>query len=120
MKVAVSWEGGSAQYAIVSVAANGAVTLNEDAVVTVGSEEIPLKPVLSDATDDEKPLEVSSDSVSVGVKTIPGLVYRLNRATTPNGETSPVATEKATSSRVSLTDTTKLPAAFYRISADLK
>ncbi len=120
VKVAVFWEGGSAQYAIVSVAANGAVTLNENAVVTVGSEEIPLKPVLSDATDDEKPLEVSSDSVAVGVKAIPGLVYRLNRATTPNGETSSVDTEKATSSRVSLTDNTKLPAAFYRISADLK
>jgi len=122
VKVAVSWEGGSAQYDIVSVAANGAVTLNENAVVTVGSENIPLKPVPSDATDDEKPLEVSSDSVSVGVKTIPGLVYRLNRGTSPDDVSSTVSSAKATSARLSLADNTDLPegAAFYRVTVDLK
>ena len=103
-------------------AANGAVTLNENAVVTVGSEEIPLKPVPSDATDEEKPLEVSSDSVSVGVKTIPGLVYRLNRGTSPDAVSSTISSAKATSSRLSLADNTELPegAAFYRVTVDVK
>ncbi|MBQ4440272.1 MAG: hypothetical protein II909_03955 [Kiritimatiellae bacterium] len=122
VKVAVSWEGGSAQYEIVSVAQNGAVTLNENAVVTVGEEEIQLKPVPLDATDDEKPLEVSSDSVSVGVKAIPGLVYRLNRGTSPDDVSSTVSSAKATSSRLSLEDNTELPegASFYRVSVDVK
>ncbi|MBQ8126072.1 MAG: hypothetical protein IJ173_09385 [Kiritimatiellae bacterium] len=128
VKVKVSWTDAqnvsqSVAYEIVKVdSTTGAVSLDEDEVVTVGSEEIPLKPVPSDATDDEKPLEVSSDSVSVGVKTIPGLVYRLNRGTSPDDVSSTVSSAKATSARLRLADNTELPegASFYRVSVDVK
>ena len=130
LKVAVSWVDAqetqhSAAYAIVKVnSATGAVSLDEDAVVTVGEEEIALKPTPSDAGDDVAPLEVG-EGVAVGIKSIPGLVYRLARGTTPDGidtaAAKAVAQETATSSRVSLQDP-QLPsnAAFYRVTVDLK
>ena len=125
VKLAVSWDGGSEQYAIVKVdATTGAVTLDEDATVTVGTEKIPLKPAPSDAGDEVAPLEVG-EGVSVGIKSIPGLVYRLARGTTPDGvdttAENAVVTTTATSSRVSLTDP-QLPSdvAFYRVTVDVK
>ncbi len=130
VKVAVSWTDAqdvsqSDAYAIVNVdSETGAVTLDEDAVVTVGEEDIPLKPLIAAADAESEPFEVSDD-VSVGVKSIPGLVYRLARGMTPGGintvAENAVATETATSSRVSLTDE-KPPAgaAFYRVTVDLK
>jgi len=125
VKVAVSWDGGNAEYAIVSVdSTTGAVSLDEKASVTVDGEKIPLKPTPSDAGDEVAPLEVG-EGVSVGIKSIPGLVYRLARGTTPDGidtaAAKAVAKETATSSRVSLQDS-QLPsnAAFYRVTVDLK
>jgi hypothetical protein len=88
--------------------------------VTVGSEEIPVKPAFSDAGDEEKPMVVADD-VSVGVKAIPGLVYRLVRGATPVGIDTPIATEKATGARVSLVDNDPPDdAAFYQVTVDLK
>ena len=118
-KVAVSWAGGNANYSIVKVV-DGAVLLDGTKSVTVGSEEIPVKPALSDAGDAEKPMVVADD-VSVGVKTIPGLVYRLVRGVTPVSIDTPVATEKATGGRVSLVDNDPPDdAAFYQVTVDLK
>ena len=130
VKVAVSWADAqetqhSAAYAIVKVnSETGAVSLDEDAVVTVGDEEIALKPQLSDAGDEVAPLDVGEE-VSVGVKSIPGLVYRLARGTAPNeidtSAANVVAEEKATSSRVSLVDDYPPAAgAFYRVTVELK
>lgn len=129
VKVAVSWIDAesaekSVSYAIVKISETGAVTLDENAVVTVGEEDIPLKPLIVAADAESEPFEVSDD-VSVGVKSIPGLVYRLARGMTPDGintvAENAVATEAATSSRVSLTDE-KPPAgaAFYRVTVDVK
>ena len=130
VKVAVSWADAqetqhSAAYAIVKVnSETGAVTLDEGAVVTVGAEQIALKPELSDAGDEVVPLGVGED-VSVGVKSIPGLVYRLARGTAPDeidtSAANAIAEEKATSSRVSLVDDNP-PAdgAFYRVTVEVK
>ena len=118
-KVAVSWAGGNANYSIVKVV-DGAVLLDGTKSVTVGSEEIPVKPAFSDAGDEEKPMVVADD-VSVGVKAIPGLVYRLVRGVTPVGIDTPIATEKATGARVSLVDNDPPDdAAFYQVTVDLK
>ena len=130
LKVAVSWVDAqetqhSAAYAIVKVnSETGAVSLDEDAVVTVGEEEIALKPLIAAADAESEPFEVGDD-VSVGVKSIPGLVYRLARGMTPDGintvAENAVATEAATSSRVSLTDEEPpAGAAFYRVTVDVK
>lgn len=130
VKVAVSWTDAqetqhSAAYAIVKVnSETGAVTLDENAVVTVGEEDIPLKPLIAASDAESEPFEVSDD-VSVGVKSIPGLVYRLARGMTPDEintvAENAVATEAATSSRVSLTDEEPpAGAAFYRVTVDLK
>ncbi len=130
VKVAVSWTDAqdvsqSAAYAIVKVdSVTGAVSLDEDAVVTVGDEEISLRPELSDAGDEVAPLDVGEE-VSVCVKSIPGLVYRLARGTAVDGidtnAANAVAEEKATSSRVSLVDDDP-PAdgAFYRVTVEVK
>lgn len=130
VKVAVSWTDAqetqhSAAYAIVKVnSETGAVSLDENAVVTVGEEDIPLKPLIAAADAESEPFEVSDD-VSVGVKSIPGLVYRLARGMTPDGidtaAAKAVAQEAATSSRVSLTDEEPpAGAAFYRVTVDVK
>ncbi|MBR0197534.1 MAG: autotransporter-associated beta strand repeat-containing protein [Kiritimatiellae bacterium] len=127
LKVAVAWGAGDDQkatYAIVSVGAGGTITLNEDAVVTVGEEEIPLKPAPTEASDETKPLVVDEDEgVSVGVKTILGLVYRLMRGTEPTDEAinEQRAVETATGSRTSLSDS-EIPsgAMFYKITVDVK
>ena len=127
LKVAVAWGAGDDQkatYAIVSVGAGGTITLNEDAVVTVGEEKIPLKPAPTEASDETKPLVVDEDEgVSVGVKTIPGLVYRLMRGTGPTDEAinEQRAVQTATRSRTSLSDS-EIPsgAMFYKITVDVK
>ena len=130
LKVAVSWTDAqdvsqSEAYAIVKVdSVTGAVSLDEDAVVTVGDEEIALKPQLSDAGDEVAPLDVGED-VSVGVKSIPGLVYRLARGTAVDeidtSAANAIAEEKAASSRVSLVDDYPPAAgAFYRVTVELK
>lgn len=95
----------------------GVIELNEAATVTVGSEEIPVKPVLSDATDEVKPLVVG-ETTAVGVKAIPGLKYSLVRSVTIGGEQKAVASETATDARVTLTDNFdggKPASAFYVI-----
>ena len=125
VKVAVSWTDGetpkTAQYSIVTVGAGGAITLNEEAIVTVDEEQIPLKPTPTDSSDATTPPFVVGDDVSVGIKAIPGLVYRLVRGTELNSITSTIATKKATSSRISLSDNDPLEgAAFYKITVDVK
>ena len=130
VKVAVSWADAqetqhSAAYAIVKVnSETGAVSLDEDAVVMVGEEEIALRPELGDAGDEVAPLDVGED-VSVGVKSIPGLVYRLARGTAPNeidtSAANVVAEEKAISSRVSLVDgDPPSNGAFYKVTVELE
>jgi len=130
VKVAVSWTDAqdvsqSAAYAIVKVdSVTGAVSLDKEAVVTVGEEEIALKPVLSDSEDEVAPLEVG-EGVSVGVKSIPGLVYRLARGTVVDGidtnAANAIAEEKATSSRVSLVDDDPpVDGAFYKVTVELR
>ena len=130
VKVRVSYSGSEGAvvtqtYAIVAVGGDGAIALDEDAKVEVGNEEIPVKPDLADDGDSVEPFEPSNEEgdLEVGVKSIPGLVYRLIRGTSPEAISAEnaVATEKATGSRVSLKDA-EPPAgkAFYRISVDLK
>ena len=130
VKVAVSWTDAqdvsqSAAYAIVKVnSETGAVSLGEDAVVTVGEEEIALRPELGDAGDEVAPLDVGED-VSVCVKSIPGLVYRLARGTAVDeidtSAANAIAEEKAASSRVSLVDDDPPAAgAFYKVTVELK
>ena len=130
VKVAVSWADAqetqhSAAYAIVNVnSETGAVSLDEDAVVTVGDEEISLRPELSDAGDEVAPLDVGED-VSVGVKSIPGLVYRLARGTAVDeidtSAANAIAEEKAISSRVSLVDDNPpSDGAFYKVTVELE
>ena len=119
-KVAVSWAGGSANYPIIKVV-DGAVLLDGTKSVTVGAEEIPLAPAFADVGDETAPFEVGDD-VSVGVKAIPGLVYRLVRGATPVvGVGNQVDERQAISARVSLKDG-NLPdgAAFYQVTVDLK
>ena len=123
LKVAVSWTDGegthSANYQIVKLVDN-AVLLDGTKSVTVGEEEIPVKPALSAADDEVAPFEVGDD-VSVGVKAIPGLVYRLVRGTAPTAINETIVTEKATSSRMSLSDGDRPPeAAFYQVTVDVK
>lgn len=121
LKVVVAWDGGKADYAIVKLADGGAVVLDEDAVVMVGDEQIPLKPVLSDASDEVLPFIASGSAVDVGVKAIHGLTYRLLRGGSLESINTPVAECQATSSRVSLQDKTHLPsAAFYCVGVDLQ
>ena len=79
------------------------LALNETAVVTVDGEQIPVKPALTEATDDTKPLVVG-DTVAVGVKAIPGLTYSLMRSDEVGGEKAAVASTVAEGARVSLTD----------------
>ena len=128
MKIAVSWTDGegahSENYQIVKIVDN-AVLLDATKSVAVGNEEIPVTPAFADAGDETEPLAVTGSDVAVGVKAIPGLVYRLSRGTSPSGvDTAPanaIKTEKATSSRVSLADPTPpTGAAFYIITVDVK
>jgi hypothetical protein len=76
--------------------------------VTIGAETIPVVPALADAGEsDVEPLAVKDGSVSVGVKTIPGLEYGLRRgksaADAHAGEE--VAHERAKGVRTKLVDT---------------
>ena len=99
----------------------GVIELDDTKSVTVDGETIPVKPVLSDADDDVKPLQVSSDSTAVGVKTIPGLTYTLVRSGAIGGDTTDVYSDTATGVRLELTDDFdpekggRLPSAFYVI-----
>jgi len=52
------------------------IGLDEAAVVTVGGEEIPVRPVLADG-DGETPFEVKDGQLVFKVKTIPGLKYEV-------------------------------------------
>ena len=70
------------------------------------------------------PLDVG-EAVSVGVKSIPGLIYSLARGTAPNeidtSAANVVAEEKAISSRVSLVDDDPPAAgAFYKVTVELE
>ena len=119
-KVAVSWVGGSANYEIVKVV-DGAVLLDDTKSVTVGAEEIPVVPAFADAGDAIAPLDVQTSAVTVGVKAIPGLVYRLVRGTSVTGIETPVAAATATGARVGLADSDPPEnAAFYRVTVSLK
>lgn len=128
VKVAVSWMDSNAglqtaSYAIVKIV-NNAVVLDENAVVAIGEENIPLKPTLAATGEATAPLVVEDDNVALGVKSIPGLVYRLSRATAltaldPSAPESVVASAVATGARTTLADSTP-PAgsAFYVITVD--
>ena len=86
LKVAVSWTENevlhTANYQIIKIVDN-AVLLDATKSVIVGSEEIPLTPTPTDSGDATPPLAVTSDDVSLGVKTIPGLWYAVKAADNP-------------------------------------
>lgn len=104
-----------------TISNEGVIALNETAgaTVKVGDEQIPVQPTLTEAGDKTaEPLVVSTESTAVGVKAIPGLKYSLVRSETIGGEQNAVASQTATSARVTLTDEFKggKPAsAFYVI-----
>lgn len=85
----------------------GVIALDETpgAKVLVGDEQIPVQPTLTEADDATTPPLTVGETTAVGVKAIPGLTYELVRSTTIGGVQTTVASEKATTSRVTLTDT---------------
>ena len=94
-----------------SAAEGVTVTLNPKGAVTIGegaaAETITVLPELTEAGDKAvEPFEVRADEVDVGVKTIPGLDYKLNRSTDVSnvheGET--VDEKRATTTRTRLRD----------------
>jgi len=95
-----------------------ALVLNADATVLVGEDKIPVRPALADSGEEIEPFVVGDDA-AVGVKTIPGLTYRLVRGTEPDAVDTPIGEAvRATAARTELRDDAK-PAgkAFYRIRA---
>jgi len=82
------------------------------------AETIPVKPVLSDATDAVQPFVVDDTTVEVGVKTIPGLKYQIIKSATPDfTESEPVGEPiLAKGTRIAL-DAAKGedPKAFYKV-----
>jgi len=97
-----------------------AVTLDEaakDQTVEVDGEQIPVTPVLSDADEAESPLEMTDETVTLGVKTIPGLKYQLKKCAVLGGVWTSVGNpQTATGARLRLTaERGSDPAAFYTI-----
>ena len=108
----------------------GVIALNPNGVVTIGGEEIPVKPTIGDL-DDGEPFAVGKGAVMVMVRAIPGLRYALVRGETveavcgvetppPQGMDVPqrVICESvvATGTRVALSDANPPKGgAFYRI-----
>ena len=104
------------------------LALDANGVVTIGGEEIPVKPTIGEFDGEgavaTQPFAVGKGAVSVTVKAIPGLRYELVRGDTVEAvsarlESAPyqtVAVETATGATVTLTDD-EPPAgqAFYRI-----
>lgn len=92
------------------------IELNPDAKVLVGDELVSVRPELSDAKDDVRPLTVG-EKVAVGVKTIPGFHYALIRSEEPQmGISTAVDAQEATGARLELTDgTDRSASAFYRV-----
>lgn len=96
---------------------NGAIALDETASV----DGVPVTPVLDEKAKDGA--LVVGDNVAVAVKTIPGLTYTLQRSATVKGETTDVASVKATAKTLTLTDPMeggKPTSAFYTIRVEAK
>ena len=96
------------------------LALDENGVVTIGGEEIPVKPTIGDL-DEGKPFVVGKGAVTVMVRAIPGLKYELRRGVKigsggiidPALPGDPVI---ATGTRVTLTDgEPPNGGAFYRV-----
>ena len=96
------------------------LALDETASVEIAGETIPVVPTLTEATAEIKPLDAGETATAVGVKTIPGLVYNLKRASEVTGVKAGavVDTETATATATQLEDPFeggKPDAAFYVI-----
>lgn len=97
------------------------IALDEDGEVTIDGETITVRPQLSSvAGSQESPFEVGGSRVSIGIRSIPDLVYRLKRAADVTVRTTgePVGEpQTAGKTRLVLSDDASLPAkAFYLIS----
>ena len=97
------------------------IALDEDGEVTIDGETITVRPQLSSvAGSQESPFEVGGGRVSIGIRSIPDLVYRLRRAADVTVRTTgePVGEpQTAGKTRLLLSDDASLPAkAFYLIS----
>ena len=97
------------------------IALNPDGKVTIDDEEIPVRPQLSSvAGTQDAPFVVGSGDVKIGIKSIPGLIYRLKRGADVSVRTTglPIGEpQTAEATRLSLEDVQALPdAAFYLIS----
>ena len=96
------------------------LALDENGVVTIGGEEIPVKPTIGDL-DEGEPFAVGKGAVMVAVRAIPGLRYALVRGETVegcrrDGGSTVVESVVATGARVALTDANPpKDGAFYRI-----
>lgn len=105
----------TAAFTLTGSAAEGVtVTLNPKGAVTIGegdaAETITVLPELTETGDKTvEPFEIKTDEVDIGVKTIPGLDYKLNRSTDVSkvheGET--VDEQRATTTRTRLRDPMK-------------
>lgn len=131
VKLAVAWvdaESGSQQtasYAIVTIGENGAVTLKENATVTVGEEEISVKPQTDKEADE--PIALTTKGLQFPVKTIPGLCYRVISGTTVSGgeldgdiESGEPVQATSTSTTLGGVDLPDSGARYYRISVDVR
>lgn len=97
------------------------ISLDEDGEVTIDGETITVRPQLSSvAGSQESPFEVGGGRVSIGIRSIPDLVYRLKRGADVTVRTTgePVGeSQTADKTRLILSDDATLPAkAFYLIS----
>jgi len=98
-------------FKIAETSAGVTLELNDDpsakVEIEIGGEKetIKVKPQLTDSGDAVvEPLEVATENVELGVKTIPGLTYHLKRSTTLGGSFETVASETARGTRTKLTD----------------
>ncbi len=95
---------------------DGAIAFNGNGAVTIGGETIPVKPTIGDL-DEGEPFTVGEGSVTVTVRTIPGLKYSLVRGIELGAITTTVVKPTlATEAQMTLTDAEpSADKAFYKV-----